>query len=814
MSNDPSTREEAQKIQTKLVISSLSDAQLAHRTFLEALKWNRRTAVFQGRTYWAYSLRGAVQDFYGHYKTHQLEKMRLRQDVYETVKKVNKINQWLKDKEENPNIPEYSSLDGWQQMQSWKEKEEVFNKYRQKLPTLGNIPPHLLTEDEEQVGFQDLITQHHRGIELRKKTKESALQVKRLFKEKFEAGLINQQYSKDYARKLTSSNAQYFDDVVDYVLLTKDNNSPQQTMARVWNILATDSNVGISQLSRTVSDSDKFDFINKSSKIVETLPNFQDIYDKTLGAHELQAYIATNLIENRFSEDQAAKLSNTILNALEARNISNNAPFKNIEEVRSFLIDTLGKNKSPIGAIRTIINSKEILAFSYDYNIRHLIIDLPNKISHQTALSNAPLKLTPPPPMTTAIIRDVISAPKLINNHNEALILQLADQAPTDNLVEKALKQAFANPHITGQNINQPNILKLLLNDEEFQSSQPLVRLLKKPNANSSTITTLGKFTSKFRIMAQSLLSGLKSLLSTNSGRGIFALLRQMGGNLGSLGGKAFSALKNMLGQFGKKLFSDALGQMGKGLTSGALEALAAKLGSVALAAFTSTMFWVVVGILLILVVAIVYFIASPLSTLNQALSEYVPVGAGGGGSGDGTPWNGELITFDLKDGVCWPTTGCMGGYMPEHHPSISDAGSAIDVGNIIGTPVISPFEGDVIKASHGFNDGYGNLVITTVNLPTQNGSRACDIYYAHLEVITLPPQTRRVSPGTLIGLMGNTGNSSGSHLHYEVRCGSVKGDIRSLFPPPDRNIQAGQCIINQCVDDKNQPFTPVIIQP
>lgn len=58
----------------------------------------------------------------------------------------------------------------------------------------------------------------------------------------------------------------------------------------------------------------------------------------------------------------------------------------------------------------------------------------------------------------------------------------------------------------------------------------------------------------------------------------------------------------------------------------------------------------------------------------------------------------------------------------------------------------------------------YGNLVVVTDNFN-------CRHYYAHLQSIAVH-NGQSVSVGTKIGVMGNTGNSFGAHLHYEVRTG------------------------------------------
>jgi murein DD-endopeptidase MepM/ murein hydrolase activator NlpD len=84
----------------------------------------------------------------------------------------------------------------------------------------------------------------------------------------------------------------------------------------------------------------------------------------------------------------------------------------------------------------------------------------------------------------------------------------------------------------------------------------------------------------------------------------------------------------------------------------------------------------------------------------------------------------------------------------------------ALDFGIEVGTPVKSTMAGTVTYA--GWNDeGYGKLVIV------DNGNY--QTYYAHLESIPVSVG-QQVSSGEIVGLSGNTGNSTGPHLHYEIR--------------------------------------------
>lgn len=85
----------------------------------------------------------------------------------------------------------------------------------------------------------------------------------------------------------------------------------------------------------------------------------------------------------------------------------------------------------------------------------------------------------------------------------------------------------------------------------------------------------------------------------------------------------------------------------------------------------------------------------------------------------------------------------------------------AIDVGMPQGSPVVAADTGTVTWA--GWNVyGYGNLVVI-------NHGNGYETYYAHLSGISVQPG-QVVNQGQYIGASGNTGRSSGPHLHVEIR--------------------------------------------
>lgn len=119
------------------------------------------------------------------------------------------------------------------------------------------------------------------------------------------------------------------------------------------------------------------------------------------------------------------------------------------------------------------------------------------------------------------------------------------------------------------------------------------------------------------------------------------------------------------------------------------------------------------------------------------------------------TAYEGPVDTQVAGVGVFyWPAAGVLTqNYWYAHR--------AIDIGASVGAAIIASDSGYVSFA--GWTDiGYGYLVV----LDHANGYQT---YYAHLsKIFVVEGQT--VSAGEVIGAMGSTGNSTGPHLHFEIR--------------------------------------------
>lgn len=102
-----------------------------------------------------------------------------------------------------------------------------------------------------------------------------------------------------------------------------------------------------------------------------------------------------------------------------------------------------------------------------------------------------------------------------------------------------------------------------------------------------------------------------------------------------------------------------------------------------------------------------------------------------------------------------------------------------IDMAGPVGTPI--HVTGDGVVTFAGRSGAYGNLIKIRHELGTETR-------YAHLSRIHVKVGDR-VSQGDRIGDMGNTGRSTGPHLHYEVRMNGRAVDPMSFIKAAD-NVQ------------------------
>ena len=138
-----------------------------------------------------------------------------------------------------------------------------------------------------------------------------------------------------------------------------------------------------------------------------------------------------------------------------------------------------------------------------------------------------------------------------------------------------------------------------------------------------------------------------------------------------------------------------------------------------------------------------------------QTMGRGANTGTGGGNAGNicgGGP---------VASGFGWPADAHSlsgNGYGPGH--------LGIDITADTGANVYAAGAGIVTQAQGGYNYGYGNVV------QIDHGNGYVTVY-AHLSQINVSV-CQAVGQGAVVGYSGNTGNSFGAHLHFEIRVGGT----------------------------------------
>ncbi len=103
-----------------------------------------------------------------------------------------------------------------------------------------------------------------------------------------------------------------------------------------------------------------------------------------------------------------------------------------------------------------------------------------------------------------------------------------------------------------------------------------------------------------------------------------------------------------------------------------------------------------------------------------------------------------------------------------------------IDIQSPIGTPVHAAAFGFV--SDKGENDFNGNFV----RIKWRKGSSVFEGTYIHLDSIDVT-KSQVVYPGTSVGKSGNTGNSTGPHLHFQVKEIKPVMEINPITKKPEK---------------------------
>ncbi len=122
-----------------------------------------------------------------------------------------------------------------------------------------------------------------------------------------------------------------------------------------------------------------------------------------------------------------------------------------------------------------------------------------------------------------------------------------------------------------------------------------------------------------------------------------------------------------------------------------------------------------------------------------------------------------------------WPVKGWVtSGFGPRVSPFTGRPSNhhGIDIRGEIGTPVVATASGTVVRRKH--DTGFGKVV-------TIAHGYGISTRYGHLHTMDVKVG-KRVDRGDVIGTVGNTGLSTGPHLHYEVIVNKTRVDPRKYI--------------------------------
>ena len=139
----------------------------------------------------------------------------------------------------------------------------------------------------------------------------------------------------------------------------------------------------------------------------------------------------------------------------------------------------------------------------------------------------------------------------------------------------------------------------------------------------------------------------------------------------------------------------------------------------------------------------------------------------------------GTAITHNIQAPPgALPATGVFRKAVDRFHITQGywEAHRAIDYASRAGAPVKSLDHGTVAYATYGWNYGYGNTVVV------DHGNGFTSLY-AHLSTVYVR-QGQAVRQGEALGTLGSTGNSTGPHLHLELRLHGVNVNPLGYIKP------------------------------
>ena len=162
-----------------------------------------------------------------------------------------------------------------------------------------------------------------------------------------------------------------------------------------------------------------------------------------------------------------------------------------------------------------------------------------------------------------------------------------------------------------------------------------------------------------------------------------------------------------------------------------------------------------------------------------------------GWGRSGGTP---AKIAFAIPSSNPVDTMALSSGFGPRRAPvrGASRYHKGMDIPGAVGTPIHATADGIIGRAQ--WVSGYGKYI------EIEHGN-AIETRYGHMSALNVEAG-QRVHKGDIIGYMGSTGRSTGSHLHYEVRVGGEAVNPSAFLAPAVQSTeQANNLLASKHVD-------------
>lgn len=141
---------------------------------------------------------------------------------------------------------------------------------------------------------------------------------------------------------------------------------------------------------------------------------------------------------------------------------------------------------------------------------------------------------------------------------------------------------------------------------------------------------------------------------------------------------------------------------------------------------------------------------------------------------------SGTITSHDCVDGKGNKWLFPVGGRISSIYPNYPDGTyhGAIDIAGNNLEPIYPPEDGFTVYRSGWNTGGYGNLCIL------YHEKTGTYHYFAHQNELPLVSEGQKVNHTDCIGYVGSTGNSSGPHLHWEIRDSDLSTKINPCVSP------------------------------